>query len=72
MYRTLYGSGSPAPSLDRFSWPQITAELFADLGVGEQKNGTGIFWAFRQVGLEDLETLGEERKVLRQRYSVVS
>jgi len=70
MYRALYGAASPAPSLDIFSWPQITEELFADLGVGERKSKKGLFWAFRRIGLEDVTTLGEERRALRQRYSV--
>jgi len=50
----------------------VAEELLADLGVEERKGRKGIFWAFGRISNDELQTLGDERQVLRQQHSIVS
>jgi len=68
VWAAVFGVGRPSPTWDPYNWTQTTEQVLKDLGVEERKSRKGIFWAFGRIGIDDLETLGEERKALRQRH----
>jgi len=68
----MFGAGTPAPAPDAFNWTQTTEELLSDLGVEERESRKGIFWAFGEISVDELGTLGDERKLLRERYNAAT
>ncbi|CAA7266092.1 unnamed protein product [Cyclocybe aegerita] len=55
-------------TLDFWTWPQAADELLEDMFLPSMRSGGNLFtWPFQVIDLKEIATLGEERRVLREK-----